>query len=144
MQAGIIIMQKTCVLLFFITILALSPNANGDDLSSIETQLGEMFHKTMKKWQMSYTVQETTKAGVACVPWDRLDLELLSTGIFEAIGFSYSMATEDAAIRVATQGCQQMAQHYQVVDCSCDVIFVNENVVVSLPDDFSLSQQDQK
>ena len=82
------IMQKTCVLLFFITILAMSPNANGDDLSSIETQLGEMFHKTMKKWQMSYTVQETTKAGVACVPWDRLDLELLSTGIFEAIGFS--------------------------------------------------------
>ena len=137
-------MQKTCVLLFFITILALSPNANGDDLSSIETHLGEMFHETMKKWQMSYTVQETTKAGVACVPWDRLDLELLSTGIFEAIGFSYSMATEDAAIRVATQGCQQMAQHYQVVDCNCDVIFVNEDVVVSLPDDFSLSQQDQK
>ena len=137
-------MQKTCVLLFFITILALSPNANGDDLSSIETQLGEMFHKTMKKWQMSYTVQEITKAGVACVPWDRLDLELLSTGIFEAIGFSYSMATEDAAIRVATQGCQQMVQHYQVVDCNCDVIFVNEDVVVSLPDDFSLSQQDQK
>ena len=137
-------MQKTCVLLFFITILALSPNANGEDLYKIETQLGEMFHKTMKKWQMSYTVQETTKAGVACVPCDSLDLELLSTGIFEAIGFSYSMATEDAAIRVATQGCQQMAQHYQVVDCSCDVIFVNEYVVVSLPDDFSLSQQDQK
>ena len=144
MEAGVMIIQKTCVLLFFITILVLPPNANGEDLSNIETQLGEMFHKTMKKWQLSYTVQETTKAGVACIPWDRLNLELLSTGIFEAIGFSYSMATEEAAIRVATQGCQQMAQHYQVVDCSCDVIFVNEDVVVSFPDDFSLSQQGQK
>ena len=30
------IIQKTCVLLFFITILALPPNANGEDLSKID------------------------------------------------------------------------------------------------------------
>ena len=105
-------------------------NANGD---AVEMKIGDVFQRTMKHWKYSYTALDTTKAGVACMRWQHIDQKFLDDGLFEAIGFSYSVAKEEAAIRIATQGCEEMARHYEVTDCSCEVVLVDDEVRVSPP-----------
>ena len=104
---------------------------------TVSQQMGEVFHRTMKHWNYSYATLDTTKAGVACVHWEEINPRFLTDGLFEAIGFSFSVANEEAAIRIATQGCEKMARHYEVTDCTCEVILVDDAVRVSLPDTFT-------
>ena len=109
-------------------------SANAETVSQ---KMGEVFLRTMKHWNYSYSTLDTTKAGVACVHWEGIDPNFLNDGLFEAIGFSFSVANEEAAIRIATQGCERMSRHYEVTDCTCEVILVDETVRVSLPDTFT-------
>ena len=123
---------KILVMLLAITLPTTDANsdANGD---AVEMKIGDVFQRTMKHWKYSYTALDTTKAGVACMRWQQIDQKFLDDGIFEAIGFSYSMAKEEAAIRIATQGCEEMAKHYEVTDCACEVILVDDEIRVALP-----------
>ena len=120
-------------------VLAMQITDANADVSGDEVgiRMGEVFHRTMKHWNYSYPTLDTTKAGVACVRWEDINPEFLNDGIFEAIGFSFSVANEGAAIRIATQGCERMSRHYEVTDCTCEVILVDDAVRVSLPDTFT-------
>ena len=128
-----------CVLISLAAFI-LSAKADEKQNADLSSELGDVFHRTMEKWNLSYTVQQSKKAGVACIPWSHIDPDFLSSGIFEAIGFSYSMATEEAAIRVATQGCHEMANHYKVKGCNCEIVFINDNPAAVVPNGFSLSK----
>ena len=123
---------KILVMLLAITLPTTDANsdANGD---AVAVKIGDVFHRTMKHWNYSYTSLDTTKAGVACMRWQHIDQKFLDDGLFEAIGFSYSVAKEEAAIRIATQGCEEMARHYEVTDCSCEVVLVDDEVRVAPP-----------
>lgn len=102
--------------------------------ATLEKQIGEVFIRSMAHWRYNYSKIPPRKAGVACIPWARLDDAFLDNGIFEALGFSYSMAGDEGAIRVATQGCDQMKAHYKVADCDCELVLVGDTVVVTIPD----------
>ena len=105
-------------------------------MDQIKNKLGEVFHRTMAHWNFDYNKLDETKVGVACIPWNDIDPAFLEGGIFEAIGFSYSMAKEDFAIRTAHQGCEQMARHYEVSDCTCQVVLIDNEVRAEVPTNF--------
>ena len=132
-----------CMLISLATPI-LSVNADEEKNTNLSLELGDVFHRTMEKWQMSYAVQQSRKAGVACIPWSKIDPDFLSSGIFEAIGFSYSMANDEAAIRVATQGCHEMANYYKVEGCKCEVVFLNDEPAAVTPDGVSLSENKEE
>jgi len=57
----------------------------------------------MKLWCQCAGIGRTGLAvAVACIPWRRLDTAFLDSAIFEALGFSCSMAEHSGAIQVAT------------------------------------------
>ena len=67
------------------------PAAAADDDSDggvLEDQLGAVFYRSMTHWKYDYTKIPGRKAGVACIPWERLDTAFLDSAIFEALGFS--------------------------------------------------------
>jgi hypothetical protein len=81
-----------------------TPADDGLHGGALGDRLGAVFYRSMTHWIYDYTNMPERKAGVACVPWERLDIEFLDSAIFEALGFSYSVAKDDAAIRIATRG----------------------------------------
>ena len=116
------------------------PCAAGDDEANVHTgdpelqqRIGAVFYRSMSHWRYDYSKIPSRKAGVACIPWARLDDAFLDSGIFEALGFSYSMAGNEGAIRVAVQGCDQMRTQYRVSDCDCELVLVGDTVVVEVP-----------
>jgi len=123
--------------IFCVILTGLSMQIANANAVTVSQQMGEAFLRTMKHWNYSYSTLDTTKAGVACVRWEGIDPDFLNDGLFEAIGFSFSVANEEAAIRIATQGCERMSRHYEVTDCTCEVILVDDTVRVSLPDAFT-------
>jgi hypothetical protein len=110
--------------------------ADSTDGAAVAARLGTMFQRSMTHWKFSYHKMPDHKAGVACIPWERLDAAYLDTEIFKALGFSYSVAKDDLALRIADQGCNQMKSHYQLTDCECEAVLVGETVVVEVPDGF--------
>lgn len=108
---------------------------DGSDGGALEDQLGAVFYRSMAHWKYDYTKIPGRKAGVACIPWKRLDTAFLDSAIFEALGFSYSMAEDSGAISVATQGCNRMRDHYKLTDCVCEVVLIGEVVVVTVPEE---------
>jgi len=109
-------------------------SARAKDGAGLAERLGQVFHRSMKHWRYDYSKMQTTKAGVACIPWRKIDAAYLDEAIFEALGFSYSVAKEDAAIRIATQGCEEMKAHYALADCACEVVLIDDAVAVTVPD----------
>jgi hypothetical protein len=107
---------------------------DGSDGGALEDQLGAMFYRSMTHWKFDYTKIPGRKAGVACIPWKRLDAAFLGSAIFKALGFSYSMAEDSGAISVATQGCNRMRDHYKLTDCVCEVVLIGDAVVVTVPE----------
>ena len=97
--------------------------------SNLEQRLGEVFYRSMTHWRYNYSKIPGGKAGVACIPWERLDNAFLDNEIYGALGFSYSMANEDGAIQVATQGCKDMKAHYRLTDCTCELVLIGDEVV---------------
>ena len=127
--------------LILVACLAGLPHAAADDDSGTDTResnlqqrLGETFNRTMAHWRYNYGKMPSGKAGVACIAWARLDDAFLNEGIFEALGFSYSMARDETAIQVATQGCEKMKAHYRLSDCNCELILLGDKVVVEIPE----------
>ncbi len=124
-----------------VAIVAMSlawPAAAADDASdggALEDRLGAMFYRSMTHWKYDYTKMPDRKAGVACIPWERLHAAFLDSAIFEAFGFSYSVAKEEVAIRIATQGCNRMKAHYKVTDCACELVLIDEAVAVTVPEE---------
>lgn len=116
--------------------LSFPATAAGDDADEVtlEQRLSEVFYRSMKHWRYNYSKIPDRKAGVACIPWQRLDSAFLDNEIFQALGFSFSMAAEDGAIRVATDGCNQMRAHYKLNDCACELVLIGEKVVVVVPE----------
>jgi len=109
--------------------------ADDSDGGVLEHQLGATFYRSMTHWKYDYSKIPGRKAGVACIPWKRLDAAFLDSAIFEALGFSYSMAEDEGAISVATQGCNKMRDHYKLTDCVCEVILIGDAVVVTVPEE---------
>ena len=114
------------------TCLAAAPAWAQDD-AGVETRLGAMFHRSMAHWRYDYAAMPTGKAGVACIPWETIDETYLDEAIFEALGFSYSTATDETAIRIATQGCEQMRAAKKLTDCACETILLADAVVLAAP-----------
>ena len=117
-----------------VSVVLVPPAAAADDGNAFADQVAAVFHRSMAHWKLDYTKQPNRKAGVACIQWGRLDAAYLDSGIFEALGFSYSMAEDEGAINVATQGCERMRTHYKVPDCVCEVVFIGEAVAVTVPE----------
>ena len=129
--------KKLAMIILAISWLPSSVEADSH-LHQINIKFGQAFERTMVHWRYDYNKLDGTKAGVACVQWSRIDQTFLEEGIFEAIGFSYSMAKEEAAIRTAHQGCEQMARHYDVSGCTCQIILVDDDVRITIPDDITI------
>ncbi len=108
---------------------------DGSDGGALEDLVGAVFYRSMTHWKYDYAKLPDRKAGVACIPWERLDTAFLDSGIFEAFGFSYSVAKEEVAIRIATQGCNRMKAHYKVTDCACELVLSGEAVAVTVPEE---------
>ena len=107
---------------------------DGADGGALADQLGAMFYRSMTHGKYDYTNLPDRKAGVACIPWERLDTAFLGSAIFEAFGFSYSVAKEEVAIRIATQGCNRMKAYYKLTDCDCELVLIDEAVAVTVPE----------
>ena len=108
--------------------------AQETDTVALADRLGEVFQRSMKHWRYDYGNLEPRKAGVACIPWQRLDAEFLDNGIFDALGFSFSVAKDEMATKIADQGCNQMKTHYKLTDCECEPVLLGETIVVTLPE----------
>ena len=108
---------------------------DGPDGGALADRLGVVFNRSMTHWRYDYSKMPDRRAGVACIPWARLDPAFLDSAIFDALGFSYSVATDKAAIRIATQGCNQMKAHYKLTDCACELVLIGDAVVVTIPAD---------
>ncbi len=105
-----------------------------EDGAAVAARVGEVFLRSMKHWRFDYREMQTTKTGVACIPWEKVDAAFLDEAIFEALGFSYSVANEEAAIRIAMQGCKDMKAHYKLTNCVCEVVLIDDAVGVVVPD----------
>ena len=114
------------------------PAAAADDGSysgALEDRLSATFYRSMTQSNYDYTKLPDQKAGVACIPWERLDTAFLDSAIFEAFGFSYSVAKDEMAIRIATQGCNRMKRYYKLTDCVCELVLIGEAVAVTVPEE---------
>ena len=123
-----------------VTIVALSlarpATAADDDAngSALAQRLSAAFYRSMTHWKYDYVSLPDRKAGVACIPWARLDTAYLDNAVFEAFGFSYSVAEDEMAIRIATQGCDRMKRHYKLTDCDCEPVLIGSEVAVTVPE----------
>jgi hypothetical protein len=108
---------------------------DGSDGGALADRLGATFYRSMTHWKYDYANLPDRKAGVACIPWQRLDAAFLDSAIFEAFGFSYSVAEEEVAIRIATQGCDRMKAYYKLTDCACELVLIGEAVAVTVPEE---------
>ena len=133
--------KRSAVALVLVAGVSVLPRAGADEGSAalggeanLQQRVGAVFYRSMAHWRYDYSKMPSGKAGVACIPWARLDDAFLNEGIFEALGFSYSMARDETAIEVATQGCDRMKAHYRLSDCNCEVVLVGDTVVVEIPE----------
>ena len=132
------VQARTAVLIVLMSFAWPTANADdGSDRAVLADQLGTVFHRSMSHWKFDYTKMPDRKAGVACIPWKRLDTAFLDSAVFEAIGFSYSMYDDEGAINVATQGCNQMKGNFKLSDCECEVVLLGETVAVTVPKEAS-------
>ncbi len=111
------------------------PPVVADDTPSLESRIGDVFLRSMLHWRYDYGKMDTVKAGVACIPWDRIDAAYLDEAIFDALGFSFSVARDEAAVRIATQGCEQMKARAEISGCACEAILIDDRAVVTVPED---------
>ena len=122
------------VIIFLVSFALPAVAADYGSDGALAERVGEVFYRSMTHWKMNYTKMPGGKAGVACIPWERLDAGYLDSAIFKALGFSYSMAEESGSISVATQGCERMRDHYKLTDCVCEVVLIGETVAVTVPE----------
>ncbi len=49
---------------------------------------------------------------------------------YNALGLSYNLADIEYAKKIALQGCEQMKKNKILNECKCEIIYVNNNLVI--------------
>ncbi len=98
-------------------------------------RLGEAFVRSLAHWQIDYRRLDTTRAAVACIDWNRIDNAFLADGRFAALGYSFGVAREAMAVKIATEGCRKMAARQGIESCVCETVLVDDEVRITVPND---------
>ena len=64
----------------------------------LKNSIFETYKRTMKHWDIDYESMKSNKAGAACFSWDNLKNDFLSTGLFDALGYSRNIPTKRASV----------------------------------------------
>ena len=113
-------------------VLLASASARADE-SDIARQLAGVFLRSMEHHGYDYGAMDPKRGAVACVDWDAIDQDFLDDGIFEALGFSFSVGRDEMALQIATQGCENMARHHKLKTCACMPIMIDEIPLIEVP-----------
>lgn len=124
-RGGLIWVLSGVVLLIVATARADEPDIAG--------QLAGVFLRSMEHHGYDYAALDPKRGAVACVDWDAIDQAFLDDGIFEALGFSFSVGRDEMALQIATQGCQNMARHYKLEACACLPVMLDETPLIEVP-----------
>ena len=103
------------------------------DESDIARQLAGVFLRSMEHHGYDYGAMDSKRGAVACIDWDAIDQAFLNGGIFEALGFSFSVGRDEMALQIAGQGCESMARHYKLESCACLPVMIDETPVIEVP-----------
>jgi len=115
-----------------VTALVATAPARADE-SGLAQAIAASYLRTMAHWHVDYHAQDTEKAGTACIDWQTLDREFLESGLFDALGYSYSLANTAMAVKIAGEGCKGMARKLRLKGCECVTVMVDEDVAVEIP-----------
>ena len=97
--------------------LILTTNANGSESN------GEKFIRQLSKWNIDFLKLDTFKAGAGCITPNSQE--------YNALGLSYNLADIEYAKKIALQGCEQMKKKNKILtECKCEIIYVNNNLVL--------------
>ena len=123
------------ILFFYINILhSQIPNIENREKKKIKTDILNTYYRSMNKWDISFQDLLENKSGAACVEWPLMTESFLSSGIFDALGYSQNIPNKKASEIAAVSGCNKMKDYYQLEGkCECEVIVVNDNNKVILP-----------
>ncbi len=117
----------------FLTAVLLAATVARADESDIARQLAGVFLRSMEHHGYDYGAMDPKRGAVACVDWDAIDRAFLDDGIFEALGFSFSVGRDEMALQIASQGCENMARHYKLESCACMPVMIDETPVIEVP-----------
>ena len=92
------------------------------------------YKRTMKHWDIDYDSMKSNKAGAACFSWDNLKNDFLTSGLFDALGYSRNIPTERAAVLSALGGCERMKKLHKLgKKCDCITIIANDKILLEIP-----------
>jgi hypothetical protein len=117
----------------FLTAILLAATSARADESDIAGQLAGVFLRSMEHHGYDYGAMDPKRGAVACIDWDAIDQAFLDDGIFEALGFSFSVGRDEMALQIATQGCQNMARHYKLETCACLPVMIDDTSLIEVP-----------
>lgn len=100
----------------------------------LKNSIFETYKRTMKHWDIDYDSMKSNKAGAACFSWDNLKSDFLSTGLFDALGYSRNIPTKRASILSALGGCERMKKIHKLdKECKCITIIANDEIQLEVP-----------
>lgn len=117
----------------FLTAVLLASAAARAEESDIARQLAGVFLRSMEHHGYDYAAMDPKRGAVACIDWDAIDRAFLDDGIFEALGFSFSVGRDEMALQIATQGCENMARHHKLETCACMPVMIDETPLIEVP-----------
>ena len=117
----------------FLTAVLLAVTTARADESDIARQLAQVFLRSMEHHGYDYGAMDPKRGAVACIDWDAIDQAFLDEGVFEALGFSFSVGRDEMALQIAGQGCESMARHYKLESCACMPVMIDETPVIEVP-----------
>ena len=98
-------------------LLILITTANGSE------ENGKSFIRQLLKWNIDFLKLDNFKAGAGCMT--------LNSQEYNALGLSYNLADIEYAKKIALQGCEQMKKKNKILaECKCEIIYVNNNLVI--------------
>ena len=118
--------------MFLTAILLAATSARGDE-ADIAGQLAGVFLRSMEHHGYDYGAMDPKRGAVACIDWDAIDQAFLDEGVFEALGFSFSVGRDEMALQIAGQGCESMARHYKLESCTCMPVMIDDTPVIEVP-----------
>ncbi len=117
----------------FLTAVLLAATVARADESDIARHLAGVFLRSMEHHGYDYGALDPKRGAVACVDWDAIDQAFLDDGIFEALGFSFSVGRDEMALQIASQGCENMARHHKLKTCACMPVMIDETPLIEVP-----------
>ena len=113
-------------------VLLAATTARADE-SDIAGQLAGVFLRSMEHHGYDYGAMDSKRGAVACIDWEAIDRAFLDEGIFEALGFSFSVGRDEMALQIARQGCENMARHYKLETCACMPVMIDDTPLIEVP-----------